>query len=61
MTAKEILAFRCAHADLIGVLQAYEQGDLHAINTHAIKQTLDDIETVLPNIELTDWSDLAAK
>lgn len=62
MTKKEILALRCAHADLVGVLQAYAQVDLFAINISAIQLTLLDIEAVLPkNAEVTAWGEIDAK
>ena len=61
MTKKETLVLRCAHADLVGVLQAREHLDLFVIDLHSIKQTLSEIEELLPSTEFTDWQEFEAK
>ena len=44
MNKKQIMAVRCAYADLVGAMQAYEQGDMHTHDWDAHAQSIDDME-----------------
>lgn len=44
MTEEQIIAIRCAHADLVGALQAKQQGDIHAHDWKAHYQSILDLE-----------------
>lgn len=48
LTEKQINAIRCAHADLIGALEAQEQGSAHDWNEH--EKSIDDLEREFPDI-----------
>jgi hypothetical protein len=52
MTPEQILAIKCAYADLAGSKQAYEQGDSsnHSWGDH--EQTITDLEAAFPNLNL---------
>ena len=52
MTDTQKLAVRCAYADLLGALQAFEQGDLQAHDWTAHQQTLDDLLAAFPGLDL---------
>lgn len=44
MTEEQIIAIRCAHADLVGALQAKQQNDIHAHDWEAHYQSILDLE-----------------
>ena len=44
MTEEQIIAIRCAHADLVGALQAKQQGDIHVHDWKAHYQSILDLE-----------------
>jgi len=44
MTQEQILAIRCAHADLVGARQAKEQGDIHVHDWDAHNISIVDLE-----------------
>lgn len=50
-TNEQELAIKCAHADLVGALQALESGDIHSHDWKAHKQSIDDLETQFDFIE----------
>ena len=43
MNEKQILAVRCALADLQGSLQAFQQSDIHVHDWRAHEQSIDDL------------------
>jgi hypothetical protein len=51
MTPEQILAVKCAYADLLGAQQAHEQGDHQAHDWRAHRQTLSELVTAFPDIE----------
>lgn len=53
-TSAEVLAIKCAHADLVGALQAIEAGDPHAHDWKAHKQSINDLEDQFSFIEKGD-------
>ena len=48
MTKEQILAVRCAYADLQGVEQAFDSCDPWEINKSAIVESLVDLEDAFP-------------
>jgi len=54
MTKQQELAIACALADLQGALQAYEQGDIHAHDWRAHKQSIDDLFDAFPFLSEAD-------
>lgn len=52
MNAEQITAIKCAHADLIGALQAIQQADQHAHDWKAHAQTIQELEGVFDFLEL---------
>lgn len=52
MTPQQIMAVRCAYADLLGVLQVYQQGDVSNHDWKAHEETLDDLRTEFPDLNL---------
>jgi hypothetical protein len=56
MTDKQILAVRCAYADLVGALQAREALDMNSHDWKAHKQSIDDLEQAFPElVEQFQW------
>ena len=53
-TSAEVLAIKCAHADLVGALQAIEACDPHAHDWKAHKQSINDLEDQFSFIEKGD-------
>lgn len=43
MNDQQILAVKCALADLLGAQQAYEQADMHAHDWDAHQQSIEDL------------------
>jgi hypothetical protein len=43
MNDNQILAIKCAYADLLGAYQAMEQGNTHAHDWKAHKQSIDEL------------------
>ena len=54
MTPEQIAAIKCAYADLQGVLQAEDQGQFDAIDTHAIRQTISEMSDAFSFLEVED-------
>lgn len=50
LTPEQITAIRCAHADLMGALQAYEQSDLHVHDWRAHEQSIKDLESAFADL-----------
>lgn len=50
MNTKQIDAVRCAQADLIGALQAFRQGDLHAHDWDAHLLTIEELTEAFADI-----------
>jgi len=51
MTKKQILAIKCAYADLVGALQARNQFDIEVHDWKAHELTLDELEEAFDFIE----------
>ena len=49
MTAEQLMALKCAYADLVGALQAYEQQEITVHDWKAHYQTICDLENAFPN------------
>jgi hypothetical protein len=43
LTENQLLAIKCAYADLLGAYEAMEQRDIHAHDWKAHKQSIDDL------------------
>jgi hypothetical protein len=43
MTASQVFAIKCAFADLVGAMQAYEQNDIHVHDWNAHRQSIIDL------------------
>ena len=50
MTPQQISAIRCAFFDLLGVVEAFDMDDLHAIDLDAVKKTINEFEDAFPDI-----------
>jgi hypothetical protein len=48
MNAEQIIAIKCAYADLVGALQAYNQGEVTVHDWEAHYQTIRDLEVAFP-------------
>lgn len=48
MTDKELIAIKCAHADLKGALEAHDQLDIETHDWTAHKQSIHDLEEAFP-------------
>lgn len=46
MTKDQKFAIRCAHADLVGALQAKQQGDMHVHDWRAHSMTIGEMYTL---------------
>lgn len=57
MTLEQETAIRCAHADLVGALQAHEQKDRMAHDWKAHRQSIKDLEEAFPEV-ITDQANL---
>lgn len=53
MTEDQKQAIKCAHADLIGAIQAYNQDDILVHNWKAHKESIIDLENAFPFLENT--------
>ena len=51
---KKIQAVRCAHADLIGALQAKEQNDIHAHDWSSHELSIEELEEAFPFLSIFD-------
>jgi hypothetical protein len=51
MNEEQIAAIKCAYADLVGALQAREQGDVEVHDWKAHRQTIDELEQKFSFIE----------
>lgn len=52
MTPEQILAIKCAYADLVGSKQSFDQSDVHAHDWDAQQQSIDDLEAAFPDLNL---------
>lgn len=48
MTPAQESAIKCAHADLQGALQAFEQNDIHVHDWEAHQNSIDELEEAFP-------------
>jgi hypothetical protein len=51
LNEEQILAIKCAHADLIGALQAYEALDIHVHDWKAHTRSIEELEQAFDFIE----------
>jgi len=51
LNQEQINAIRCAFADLIGALQAYEQGNSNIHDWESHKLTIEELESAFPFIK----------
>lgn len=49
MTSEQLISLRCAYADLVGALQAYNQQDITAHDWKAHYQTIRELEDAFPD------------
>lgn len=50
MNAEQLIAIKCAYADLVGALQSYNQHETTVHNWEAHLQTIRDLETAFPTV-----------
>jgi hypothetical protein len=53
MTSEQILAVRCAYADLLGAEQAHDQADTGAHDWKSHHQSIADLEAAFPELNLS--------
>jgi hypothetical protein len=52
MTNEQVIAIKCAFADLCGALQAFQQNDIHTHDWEAHLESIEDLVKQFPNIDL---------
>jgi hypothetical protein len=52
MTQEQILAIKCAHADLLGAEQAHSQADIGYHDWKNHHQSIEDLEAAFPELQL---------
>jgi len=50
MNSEQLIAIKCAYADLVGALQSYNQYESTVHDWEAHLQTIRDLETAFPNV-----------
>lgn len=56
LTDDQAFAIRCAVADLVGGIQAAEEGDIHAHDWDGDRDTISDLLSAFPDLELHEYT-----
>lgn len=50
LTIQQIQAIKCAYADLVGAIQAYNQGDMHIHDWSSHEASIEELEEAFPTL-----------